>query len=488
MFTRLLGFLYKIFLSRTLSTETLGIYSIVASVFMVFVTILSSGIPLAVSKTTATHKTNQKQCNGSVISGLIISLIICLFITLIILVGKQFFVNYFKTDNAYTLLLLLIPAIIFTAIYSPFKGFLWGKERFLEVSLVEFLEQIIRIGCYFLCCILIEFSNPLSPVGISASIACVISTIIGIIFYLKNKGWFSSPKSCFKPVFASATPVTLVRLTTSLMQPFMAFVLPLMLVKAGFSNEQALSQLGIAMGMTLPLLTIPSTLIGSLAMAITPNLTSLHAEGKQQALTKQITYSITFTICCSFIIIPFFISLGEQTCLFVYDNIIAGTYLKNCCWLIVPMGLSQITSSILNSLNLETKTFKYYLYSCVVLILCIILLPKHVGVYALMYGMGLSTLLVAILNIVKINKVLNNNKTFIGLFIKLIIITIPTTYLTKWTYNLISFVFPNFLSLIICATLCVITFTVLMTLFNIVDVSYIKSVCKTKIKKASKSS
>ena len=270
------------------------------------------------------------------------------------------------------------------------------------------------------------------------------------------------------------------------MQPFMAFVLPLMLVKAGFSNEQALSQLGIAMGMTLPLLTIPSTLIGSLAMAITPNLTSLHAEGKQQALTKQITYSINFTICCSFIIIPFFISLGEQTCLFVYDNIIAGTYLKNCCWLIVPMGLSQITSSILNSLNLETKTFKYYLYSCVVLILCIILLPKHVGVYALMYGMGLSTLLVAILNIVKINKVLNNNKTFIGLFIKLIIITIPTTYLTKWTYNLISFVFPNFLSLIICATLCVITFTVLMTLFNIVDVSYIKSVCKTKIKKASK--
>lgn len=463
----------------------LGVYSIVASVFMVFITILSSGIPLSISKTTVTFKNNHKKCNGSVVSGLIISIAISIIITSIVLIGKQLFVSYFKTNTAYTLLLFLIPAIISTAIYSPFKGYLWGKEKFLEVSLVEFLEQVIRIGSYFLCCILINFSNPLSPVGISASIACVVSTLIGIYFYFKSEGGFSTPKTCFKAVFKSSSPITLVRLATSFMQPFIALILPLMLVNAGYTNEQALSQIGIAMGMTLPLLSIPSTLIGSLAMAITPNLTALFSEGKHNELKKQITYSINFTICCSFIVIPFFVSLGEETCLFVYDNVIAGTYLKNACWLIVPMGLSQITSSILNSLNLETKTFKYYLYSCIISVLCIIFLPKHIGIYALMYSMGLSMLTVAILNIIKINKTLNSNKTFIGLLVKLLIITIPTTFLTKWTYNLIYLFFPNVISLILCCIICVIAFTILMSLFNIVDVNYIKAVYKTKIKKTS---
>lgn len=481
--TRLLGFVYKIFLSRTLSTEMLGVYSIVVSVFMVFVTVLNSGIPLAVSKTTVTFKDSKKKSNGCVVSGLIISTIICLLITIIILVGKQLFVSYFETDNAYILLLLLLPAILFTGIYSPFRGYLWGKEEFLHVSLVEFFEQIIRIGCYFLCFILMDFSNPLFPVGISTSIACVFSTFIGVIFYFKDKGRFNSPKSCFKPILDSATPITLVRLATSFMQPFMAFILPLMLVKSGFSTEQALSQLGIAMGMTLPLLSIPSTLVGSLAMAITPNLTNLYTNGNSQELRKQITSSINFTICCSFIVLPFFMALGEPVCLFVYNNITAGTYLQNSCWLIIPMGLSQITTSILNSLNLETKTFKYYLYSCLALLLCVLILPQYIGIYALMYGTGISMLVVAILNIVKINKTIGTNKTYVGLFIKLIIITIPTLFLTKWSYTLIDLVFPRFVSLAICGVISVIAFTILMTLFNIVDISYIKSVYKCKVKK-----
>ena len=475
--TRILGFLFKIFLSRTLTTEMLGIYSIVVSVFMVFVTMLNSGMQLSVSKnTTLNFNKDNKKCYGGITSGLIISLSICLLIFIIILLFRPFFINYFGNEIGYNLLLTMLPAIIFTGVYAPFKGYLWGRESFFKVSVVEFLEQLIRIGSFFVLIAINSNLNQLYPAGISVSIGCIISTIVGIILFVFTGGRLKNPKYAFKPIFNSAMPLTLVRIATSLMQPFIALILPLQLVAAGFTNSQALSQIGIAMGMTMPLLSIPSTIIGSLAMAIIPKLTSLNDEINKHKLIKQITSAINFTFICGFIVLPCFIALGEPLCLFLFDNITAGTYLKYACWLIIPMGISQITTSVLNSLNLEVKTFIYYIISSVVLVGCILILPKYVGIYALMYGMGISMLVVSILNIIKINKTVGSNKTYLGIILKLAIISLPCTYLTKWIFNISEIMFPKIVSIILSGGISILSFTLLMSVFGVVDISLIKAV------------
>ncbi len=464
----------------------LGIYSIVLSVFMVFVTMLNSGMQFAVSKHTTTYySTNKKHCNAGVSSGLIISLMLCLIISIIIILFKPLFVNYFNNEMGYILLLTMLPAIIFTGIYAPFKGYLWGKEQFFKVSLVEFIEQIIRIASFFIL-ILITTSNNLYPAGISLSIGCVLSTIVGIIIFFTSNGRLSSPKNAFKPIFSSATPITLVRIATSLMQPILAIILPLKLISVGYTNSQALSQIGIAMGMTMPLLSIPSTLIGSLAMALIPTLTSLNNNNQNKTLSNQIAKAINFTFICSFIILPFFVALGEPICEFIFNNTTAGTYLKYASWLMIPMGISQITTSILNSLNQESKTFIYYIISSIALFACILILPKYVGIYALMFGLGLSMLITAILNIIKINKIINSNKTYLGIICKLVIILIPCTLLTKFIYNIIILILPNFLTLIICGLISVIAYSILMVCFGIVDISFVLSLKPHNTKKLGK--
>ena len=181
--TRILGFIFKIFLSRTLPTEQLGIYSIVVSVFMVFVTVLNSGLPLATSKHSIKHKDNPSTLFGGISSALIISIILCLIISILIIITKPLLCSYFESEHAYILLLTMLPAIIFTGVYTPFRGYLWGNELFFKVSVVEFIEQIIRIICYFVCISLFTFSDSLYPAGISLSIACILSTVIGIVFF-----------------------------------------------------------------------------------------------------------------------------------------------------------------------------------------------------------------------------------------------------------------------------------------------------------------
>ncbi|MDE5990760.1 MAG: oligosaccharide flippase family protein, partial [Clostridia bacterium] len=68
VFTRLLSFVFKIYLSRKLGAEILGLYQICMSVFMLFACICSSGIPVTLSRITAESDTvgNNKRQFGAV--------------------------------------------------------------------------------------------------------------------------------------------------------------------------------------------------------------------------------------------------------------------------------------------------------------------------------------------------------------------------------------------------------------------------------------
>lgn len=128
--SRALGFVYKIILSRTVSTQMLGAYSIAISVFIVIITIFNSGIPLAISKITVinTVNNNKRKINGSVLAALVLSLSACFFIIASLLLGKNILTHLFGNIDSYTLLLILIPALIASALYAPFKGFYGAKK------------------------------------------------------------------------------------------------------------------------------------------------------------------------------------------------------------------------------------------------------------------------------------------------------------------------------------------------------------------------
>ena len=51
-----LGFLYRIILSRLLGPEGLGIYQVALTVFAVFLTITSSGLPITLSRVISKHR------------------------------------------------------------------------------------------------------------------------------------------------------------------------------------------------------------------------------------------------------------------------------------------------------------------------------------------------------------------------------------------------------------------------------------------------
>lgn len=468
-------------LSRQVTTVELGIYSVAVSICSIFVTLLTAGIPLTISRKTAEYSVdkNTTATNKTVSAGICIALFLSVIVTVFILCFKGVFKLIFADMQSYVVILTLIPYMVANAIYSPIRGYMWGKEQYGKVSIIELIEQVFKL----IFCILlfsVGISNNNIPAGTSISIACVLSVVVGIVLYLKDGGKFTAPKGYIKPTVKTVAPLMAVRVAGSLLQPLISIVLPLMLVNAGYSTQQALSGLGVVLGMTFPIITIPTTLIGSLAMALVPKLSVMQKENQMQKLQVQVYNSLSFTLFCCFLFLPLFSALGEPICLLLFKNSEAGLYLSRFAWLVLPMGLSQITSSILNSLGYEKFVFFSNAISAIFILLSIFILPSIVGIYAILIGIGLQTGVVSVINIVKIKK-LTGFKSQLSLYLKYLIISVMLFLFNHWAITPLTFIWGNFVALFVCGVLSSIAFVVLAYCFNLVNLEILA--CKISKKR-----
>ncbi len=470
--TRFLGFVFKIYLTKIMTTTELGIYNLTLSVYMVLITLVGSSIPLTISKITSNNLNLQKssETKYSITTSLIMTTLFSIFLSIMLIISKPLITLIVGDQLGYFILLSLIPSIIFTAIYSQIRGYLWGLENYYAVSMVEFVEQLLRIGFCILFALTDIIKSPVIAVSTSLSIACGISCFYGLILYFKNDGKFKYKKGYYKDIIKSTLPLTGVRLFGSLLQPLIAVLIPLQLCNLGMSKSLALSELGIIMGMTMPLLSIPSTIIGALCMVLIPRI---NINNSKESLKLQINNYLKFTTTCIFIFIPIFISLSSQICNYVFGNIDAGIYMTYCCWIIIPLGLAQITTSILNALNQEQKTFIYYIISSILLIILIFILPKFVGVQAMLISMGFSSLLLAILNTIKIKKITGIKVQLIKSNLYHALLCIPVVILNNFCYNICIHYLGTLFSIIISCIISVTAFLSLLFIFGILEISQI---------------
>lgn len=490
--TRLLSFVYRVFLSRVLSHSMLGMYTIALSVFGIFNTLLASGTPLAVSRLVSTNSKNvipltkDNKGHSYVTAGLVVSASLAGVLALFVLVAKPLFNQLFTHTLIYEVLLTLIPAIITTGVYTSFRGYMYGKEKYVQVSVVELIEQALRmIFCAILMFVFFKSSSP-KIVGVAFSLAAVTSTVLGIYIYFKMGGKLDKPKKHFKPVIKSSTPITTVRLVGSIMLPIAATILPLRLTSAGFTTEQALSMIGIMVSMTLPLLSIPSTFIAALSTALVPRVTVLSREKKFRELESELHTSINFTIVLTFLIIPIFAALGPAICQIIFNSSTAGLYLSYACWVMLPMNLTQLTTSILNSLGLEFKSFWVYIVSSLFMFAAILFLPQFIDIHSIIIGMGLSGIVSTCLNFVLIKRKLQLKHRYLKNIIILTCITATIALVTKWSFNLLVIVFPSIIAIGLASAISVIAYVLLLAALNLYDVKTIYFACYNKVTKKSK--
>ena len=402
-----LGFLYRIALSRLIGAEGLGLYQVALSLFSLFLTVGTGGIPITVSRMISKSKAESRPFDEprAVSAGVVLSLLLTLPVCLILIPfgGRLGFL--FTDERAFSVFRILMVGLCFSSLYAVFRGYFWGNQQFLLPSVLEIAEESVMVIAGIL--LLNNISSP--AVGAEkAAWAVVISYLFSftasLLCFLFRGGKFSHPQKMLKPLFNATLPITSVRASGSLVNSAVAVLLPVMLMRAGLESGEALSLFGIVSGMVLPILFIPSTVIGSLALVLVPQLSEDFYRKNYLRLQTNIKRGLSFAFLLACVLIPFFYALGKDLGALAFSNEKAGEMIAACAPILLPMSLTMISTSILNSMGFEKQTFLFYFIGAAAMMLCVLLLPAVCGIYAYMIGLSASFLLTSFCNLLFLQK------------------------------------------------------------------------------------
>lgn len=482
--TRVSGFIFRIILSRVVGAEGVGLYQVASSVFFVLLTVISSGIPLIISRKSASFSVKkEKKKQGSYLSvALIYTLTLSLILVCVVLLFKGLFSKIFTDQRCYELLLVLLPSLVFSSVYCVFRGSLWGQGNYFALCISEFYEQVVHIiaGVFLIGSSLSAIENAFG-ISLSMSIACFLSMILVVLLFFYYGGSLSKPKKEYlKPLVKQSTPITVMRVVGSFLQPLIALIIPARLISIGYTSSQALSLYGIAVGMTLPLIYVPTTIIGSLSTALVPDISKAVAQNDKSHIEKRITTSIYFALIISSLFVPLYLGAGEQIGLFLYDNILSGTLLQSASWVLLPLGLTNISSALLNSLGYENRSFVNFFVGAVAMFLALWILPTFVGVNSIIWAMGINYCITAILNLWLLKRKTKLSFKVAYPIIKIILLIIPSSALTAFVVSLSSYAFPLFISLVIGGVIGVGSYVLLASVAGIIDLKVVLTFVKEK--------
>ncbi|MCH5158010.1 MAG: oligosaccharide flippase family protein [Clostridiales bacterium] len=458
---RALGFLFKIYLSREIGAVGMGIYSVATSFFFVLLTLIVSGVPLVVSKLTAK---NGAESGGVCSAALIVELIAAIAICLFALALNKPIGSLFAERESMTLVLIMLPALLFSGIYSSFRGVLWGEKKFVAVSAVELIEQVARIA---VCIVLfLVAGNKIHSVALSMVIACAVSAGACAIFYFAGRRRLKSPRGHFKPLLSSSVPITLSRTTSSVNGYITAVAIPFLLMSTGLNSEQSMYVFGSCVGMAMPLLYMPITVVGSLAFVMIPTLSQSYADNDKKSVCSQVQNALTFSVIVAAIALPVIASLGDEIGILLYDNVDAGIFLKKSAWLLIPLSFENIASSMLNSLDLEKKSLINYLIGAGVMYVVCFCFYSRFNMDIYMIAFGGSLVVSSVLDIIDIKRRTGFKLTFLRPLIICLVSAYPSWLLTEFISGLIE---NGILSMIVSAIGGAASMALLAVIFGAVD-------------------
>lgn len=460
--TRAVGFLFKVYVGRKLGAEAVGLYQMALSVLFLLSAVASSGVPLVLSRRIAAldgdEKAGRLVSSGLLICGTISACLIAVFYAC----GDNLAV-LFGDKRALPVFFIVLPTLLSTSVYAVVRAYFLGKKQYFAFSVAELSEEVVRVlSCIAFCSKKSPF-NGATSIAFSFLISDLVSGAVLSAIYFAIGGRLKKP-SDVKPTVKSAVPITLIRISGSLVSSLTAVIVPFILVRSGMTPSEATADYGRVTGMSLPLLMAPLAITGALATVLVPEVASSQKTG----LCRKIDSATLFAAIIGSFFVLVYAPLGESIGTFLFNDSRAGKYVGIAAVIIYPLELNQISTSVLNSLGRERTTFLHFVIGSLVTVACLFVLPAKIGVYAILCGMllcfGTTTFLNFSVLLKKEGLELNFKKPISAVFA-----AAPSALLCYLLKNLLLLRAPIAVVVIVPAFVSCLAYAVTLWAFGIVD-------------------
>ncbi|NBH70896.1 polysaccharide biosynthesis protein [Clostridiaceae bacterium] len=408
---RVLGFFYRIFLSRTIGAEGLGIYNMVHPIFGICFALCAGSIQTALSQHIASHIARGRSIFRT---GIVISMTMSFVLAYLICRHADFLATAVLMEPRCALYLPLIGiSVPFAAFHACINGYYYGMQKSHVPAFSQVVEQIIRMAAVFLVASSWLRSGRTITVMLAAyghligEAASAAFTFLCLLLFPPQAekpatGFFASGTAA--PLMALALPLMGNRLVLNLLSSAEAIWIPSRLQMSGLKPSEAFSIYGVLTGMALPFILFPSAITNSLAVLLLPSVAKDQAEGRKGSIAASISLSLRYSLYMGILCIGIFTLFGEELGYGVFCDPDAGRFIRILAWLCPFLYLATTMGSILNGLG-QTRTTFLQNTACLLLRIAFVLFGiPWFGILAYLWGMLASELLLALLHLFSLKK------------------------------------------------------------------------------------
>ena len=349
-FTKLLGMIIKIVMSRMIGTDGLGLYMLILPTFSLFIGLSQFGMPIALSKLIAEDKKNNKKLFFSVF---LVVLCVNLFLIVGIVVFAPILANrLLHNPDTYYGILAIALVIPFTSISSICRSYFFGKERMGPHVISNLLEDVVRL---FLMIVGIPFfkdkglNYAVCYIILSNIISEGISILVLFFFLPKNivikKEDLIPSKLYIRESLSIGIPNTTGRLIGSVGYFLEPIILTSVLLYCGYSQGFITHEYGILSGYVMPLILLPSFFTNAISQALLPVISREYSNGKVINVKRKIKQAIFISLMIGIPVTIFFVCFPTFFLKLIYHTTAGSNYIR----ILAPICLFQYIQSPLSS-------------------------------------------------------------------------------------------------------------------------------------------
>lgn len=359
--SQLLGFAYRVGLSRAVGAQVLGLYQLVMPVYSVLMSVTAVGLTAAVSNLSARYLAlNNSRAVGQTVSSSL-RLFLCMVLPVaVVTVALYDPISVYLLGDARTqlALVLLLPCVTLTGIENFHKHFFYGTGQVRPPAVVELLEQFIRAGAVLGLLLLFLPQNPERTVGliVTGMILCEIFSSVALLFLYRRRmrriglrGEGEWPRRLYRRMASIALPVGATALLGNLMGAVNAAIIPRKLVAAGMERGEAMSAFGVLCGMTMPMLSLPTVLLGALSLVVMPRVARSCALGQMDRVRRDILGALEVVALVILPCMALVTVVGPDLGLLLFGEPCAGQYMVPLAFATACGCFQSVLSGALNA-------------------------------------------------------------------------------------------------------------------------------------------
>lgn len=399
---------FNAYVTGKIGAESMGLFTLVMSVYGFAVTVATSAVNLAAVRLTAEKSAILSEKNASLgdyrhaMNRVCRS--VCLYsglfgvLTGVILFFSSGFIAEVFLNDTRTLLSLKVLAVSLPPISlsSAISGYFTGIRKVYKNAVISVTEQFIKILVTTTALVLVTPFHSVeyacvAVVGGSA-LAEAWSMVMCIVLYITDSkhptdskpsrtgsvcrtdtGFFDAARISFPTAVGSYLRQGL---TTA-----EHLAIPAGLRKMGASSGAALASYGVLHGMAFPLIMFPYAVIGSFTGLLIPEITECTATGNMSRVRHIAHRVFDCTAVCSVGAAGLFVTFADSLGMMIYHNGEVGHFIRVMGLLVPFMYLDTACDAILKGLGEQVYIMKVNTADALASLILVVILTPIIGIY-----------------------------------------------------------------------------------------------------------